>query len=39
LVWKSDEGTVSLTLVLTVFFIAEGALQVGASISYRDVNR
>jgi hypothetical protein len=24
LVWKPDEGTVSLTLVLTAFFIAEG---------------
>jgi uncharacterized membrane protein HdeD (DUF308 family) len=37
LVWKPDAGTVSLTLVLTAFFIAEGAFQVGASISYRDV--
>jgi uncharacterized membrane protein HdeD (DUF308 family) len=37
LIWKPDEGTVSLTLVLTAFFIAEGAFQVGASISYRDV--
>jgi uncharacterized membrane protein HdeD (DUF308 family) len=37
LIWKPDEGTVSLTLVLTAFFIAEGVFQVGASISYRDV--
>jgi uncharacterized membrane protein HdeD (DUF308 family) len=37
LVWKPDAGTVSLTLVLTAFFIAEGAFQVGASISYREV--
>jgi uncharacterized membrane protein HdeD (DUF308 family) len=37
LIWKPDEGTVSLTLVLTAFFIAEGAFQVGTSISYRDV--
>jgi uncharacterized membrane protein HdeD (DUF308 family) len=37
LIWKPDEGTVSLTLVLTAFFIAEGAFQVGASMSYRDV--
>lgn len=37
LTWKPGEGTVSLTLVLMAFFIAEGAFQVGASISYRDV--
>src|ERR1700688_3962202 len=37
LVCKPDAGTVSLTLVLTAFFIAEGAFQIGASISYRDV--
>jgi uncharacterized membrane protein HdeD (DUF308 family) len=37
LVWKPEEGTVSLTLVLTAFFIAEGAFQVAASISYRNV--
>jgi uncharacterized membrane protein HdeD (DUF308 family) len=37
LIWKPGEGTVSLTLVLTAFFIAEGAFQVAASISYRDV--
>ena len=37
LIWKPDEGTVSLTIVLTAFFIAEGAFQIGASISYRDV--
>jgi uncharacterized membrane protein HdeD (DUF308 family) len=37
LIWKPEQGTVSLTLVLTAFFIAEGAFQVGASFSYRDV--
>jgi uncharacterized membrane protein HdeD (DUF308 family) len=37
LIWKPDEGTVSFTFVLTAFFIAEGAFQVGTSISYRDV--
>jgi uncharacterized membrane protein HdeD (DUF308 family) len=37
LVWKPVEGAVSLTLVLTAFFFAEGAFQVGASLSYRDV--
>jgi uncharacterized membrane protein HdeD (DUF308 family) len=33
LIWKPDEGTVSLMLVPTAFFIAEGAFQVGTSIS------
>ena len=37
LVWKPAEGTVSLTLVLTAFFIAEGAFQIGASLSYREI--
>jgi uncharacterized membrane protein HdeD (DUF308 family) len=37
LIWKPAEGTVSLTLILTAFFIAEGAFQIGASLSYRDV--
>jgi len=37
LIWNPNEGAVSLTLVLTAFFIAEGAFQVGTSISYRDV--
>jgi uncharacterized membrane protein HdeD (DUF308 family) len=37
LIWKPAEGTVSLTLVLTAFFIAEGAFQIAASFSYRDV--
>jgi uncharacterized membrane protein HdeD (DUF308 family) len=36
LVWKPAEGTMSLTLVLTAFFLAEGAFQIGASLSYRD---
>jgi uncharacterized membrane protein HdeD (DUF308 family) len=37
LIWKPAEGTVSLTLVLTAFFIAEGAFQIAASLSYRDI--
>ena len=37
LIWKPAEGTVSLTLVLTAFFIAEGAFQIAATLSYRDV--
>jgi uncharacterized membrane protein HdeD (DUF308 family) len=37
LIWKPSEGTVSLTLVLTAFLIAEGAFQVGTSFSYRNV--
>src|SRR5712672_139450 len=37
LVLMPAAGTVSLTLVLTAFFIAEGAFQVAASFSYRDI--
>jgi uncharacterized membrane protein HdeD (DUF308 family) len=37
LIWKPAEGTVSLTLVLTAFFIAEGVFQIAASLSYRDI--
>jgi uncharacterized membrane protein HdeD (DUF308 family) len=37
LIWKPEQGAVSLTMVLTAFFIAEGAFQIVASISYRDV--
>jgi uncharacterized membrane protein HdeD (DUF308 family) len=37
LIWKPEEGTVSLTVVLTAFFIAEGAFQIAASLSYRDI--
>lgn len=37
LLWKPAEGAVSLTLVLTAFFIAEGIFQIAASISYRNV--
>jgi uncharacterized membrane protein HdeD (DUF308 family) len=36
LIWKPIEGTFSLTLVLTCFFIAEGIFQTVASFSYRD---
>ena len=37
LIWKPEQGTVSLTMVLTAFFIAEGAFQIAASFSYRDI--
>jgi len=37
LLWKPAEGVVSLTLVLTAFFIAEGIFQIVASIAYREV--
>jgi uncharacterized membrane protein HdeD (DUF308 family) len=37
LLWKPAEGVVSLTLVLTAFFVAEGIFQIVASIAYRDV--
>jgi uncharacterized membrane protein HdeD (DUF308 family) len=37
LIWKPAEGAVSLTLVLTAFFIAEGIFQIVASFTYRDV--
>lgn len=36
LLWHPVEGTVSLTLVLIAFFIAEGLFQVAAAIKYRD---
>lgn len=37
LIWKPTEGAVSLTIVLTAFFIAEGIFQIVASFTYRDV--
>jgi len=37
LVWKPVQGAVSLTAVLTAFFIVEGIFQTVASIAYRDV--
>jgi uncharacterized membrane protein HdeD (DUF308 family) len=36
LLWHPVEGTVSLTLVLIAFFIAEGVFQIAAAIRYRD---
>ena len=36
LLWHPVEGTVSLTLVLIAFFIAEGVFQVAAAFMYRD---
>ncbi len=37
LLWKPVAGAVSLTLVLTAFFIVEGVFQTVTSIAYRDV--
>ena len=37
LIWKPTEGAVSLTVVLTAFFIAEGIFQIIGSFTYRDV--
>jgi uncharacterized membrane protein HdeD (DUF308 family) len=36
LVWKPAEGAISLTIVLTAFFIAEGIFQIAGSFAYRD---
>ena len=36
LLWKPVEGAVSLTLVLTAFFIVEGIFQAVAAFTYRD---
>jgi uncharacterized membrane protein HdeD (DUF308 family) len=37
LIWKPMEGALSLTILLTAFFIAEGIFQIVGSFSYRDV--
>ncbi len=37
LIWKPVAGALSITIVLTAFFIAEGVFQLVASIAYRDV--
>jgi len=37
LVWHPAQGAVSLTMVLTAFFIVEGIFQIVTSLSYRDV--
>jgi uncharacterized membrane protein HdeD (DUF308 family) len=37
LLWRPVEGAVSLTIVLTAFFVAEGIVQIAGSFSYRDV--
>lgn len=39
LVWKPVEGALSLTLLLTAFFIVEGVFQIVTSIAYRHVMR
>jgi uncharacterized membrane protein HdeD (DUF308 family) len=36
LIWKPAEGAMSLTIVLTAFFIAEGIFQIAGSLAYRD---
>ena len=36
LLWKPAEGEVSLTIVLTAFFIVEGIFQAVAAFTYRD---
>ena len=37
LIWRPMEGALSLTIVLTAFFFAEGIFQIVGSFSYRDV--
>ena len=37
LIWNPVEGALSLTIVLTAFFIVEGIFQIAASLAYRDV--
>ena len=37
LVWKPIAGALTLTIVLTAFFIAEGVFQIITSIAYRDI--
>jgi uncharacterized membrane protein HdeD (DUF308 family) len=39
LIWQPVEGAISLTILLTIFFIIEGLIQIGSSIGYRDVIR
>jgi uncharacterized membrane protein HdeD (DUF308 family) len=36
LLWRPVEGVLSLTIVLTAFFIAEGIFQAAAALIYRD---
>jgi len=36
LLWKPIEGALSLTIVLTAFFIVEGVFQAAAALIYRD---
>ncbi len=37
LIWKPLEGELTLTLLLTVFFIIEGIFQIATSVAYRDI--
>jgi len=36
LIWKPVEGALSLTLLLTAFFIVEGVFQIATSVAYRE---
>ncbi len=36
LIWKPSEGAMSLTIVLTAFFIVEGIFQIVVAFAYRD---
>ena len=36
LIWKPVEGALSLTFVLTAFFLVEGVFQIATSLVYRD---
>ena len=37
LIWKPEEGVISLTAVLTAFFVVEGVFQAAAALTYREV--
>lgn len=37
LIWKPWDGGLTLTLLLTVFFVIEGMVQIATSVAYRDV--
>jgi uncharacterized membrane protein HdeD (DUF308 family) len=37
LIWKPEEGVISLTAVLTAFFVVEGVFQAAAALTYREM--
>jgi len=39
LIWNPVEGALSLTIVLTAFFIVEGVFQIATSLAYHDAMR